>query len=31
MREIFGVEVEMITGEWRELQWALGELDFWCR
>ena len=25
LREIFGGEVETITGGWRELQWALGE------
>jgi len=25
LREIFGGEVERLTGGWRELQWALGE------
>jgi len=26
-REIFGGEMEKLTGGWRELQWALGEWD----
>jgi hypothetical protein len=25
LREIFGGKVEMLTGGWRKLQWALGE------
>jgi len=29
--EIFGGEVERLTGGWREMQWALGEWDLWCR
>ena len=28
LREIFGGEMEKLTGGWRELQWALGEWGF---
>jgi hypothetical protein len=30
LREIFGGEMEKLTGGWRKLQWALRECDFWC-
>jgi len=29
MREIFGGEMEKLTGGWRELHWALWEWDLW--
>jgi len=31
LSEIFGGEVERLTEGWRELEWALGERDLWCR
>ena len=31
LREMFGGEVERLTGGCREMQWALGEWDLWCR
>jgi len=31
LREIFGGKMEKLTGEWREVQWALWEWDLWCR
>jgi len=30
LREIFGGEMEMLTGGWRELQCALEGWDLWC-
>jgi len=31
LREMFGGELERLTGGWGKLQWALGEWDLWCR
>ena len=30
LKEIFAFEMEKLTGDWRELNWALGEWDLWC-
>jgi len=30
LKEIFGGEVERLTGGLWKLHWVLGECDFWC-
>ena len=31
LREMFGGELERLTGGWGKLQCSLGELNLWCK